>query len=98
MVSIAARDFRTPYDYRLRTRLTHLAEKAGIPHVVEVFPRYASDATQIVIQGGDIIFACVGPGVEATHHYERTHRDGIIATAQLLVEYLADEEGDLSFA
>lgn len=35
--------------------------------------RYGSDASLAAVQGFDANFACVGLGVDATHHYERTH-------------------------
>jgi putative aminopeptidase FrvX len=30
----------------------------------------------------------IGPGVDASHAYERTHQDSLVATARLIVEYL----------
>jgi putative aminopeptidase FrvX len=32
--------------------------------------------------------ALIGPGVDASHHYERTHREALENTARLIVEYL----------
>ena len=39
--------------------------------------------------GLDIRVGLVGPGVDASHAYERTHQDSLVATARLIVEYLA---------
>lgn len=87
-VSICARDSHTPFDFGFRSRLARLASDAGIPFAVDVFTRYGSDASLVVKNGADVNFACIGPGVDATHHYERTHKDSIRHTAQLVGEYL----------
>ena len=44
------------------------------------------------VRGADVNFACIGPGVDATHHYERTHIDALANNAALLLAYLTDEE------
>ena len=38
--------------------------------------------------GGDVRVALLGPGVEASHNYERTHVEALQHTAELLAEYL----------
>ena len=38
--------------------------------------------------GGDAQVALIGPGVDASHHYERTHRDALENTARLIAAYL----------
>lgn len=86
-VSIAARDKKTPYDYDFITRLVDVCEDNQIPYNVDVFNHYSSDASQYVHRGGDVRFACIGPGVEGTHHYERTHMKSIEATIDLLYNY-----------
>ncbi len=86
-VSIAARDKKTPYDYDFITRLSDVAKSNGIEHNIDVFNHYSSDASQYVHRGGDVIFACIGPGVDGTHHYERTHMDSIKETINLLYHY-----------
>lgn len=87
-VTIVAKDSRTPYSYIFRKKLTDLAEKNHINHRVDVHIRYGSDASIGVIAGFDFDFACIGMGVDATHHYERTHGDGLVAMAELLEVYL----------
>ncbi|HQH79089.1 MAG TPA: peptidase, partial [Synergistaceae bacterium] len=87
-VTIAARDSRSPYHLPLRRRLTALAREHGIDFRTDVFYRYGSDATIAILQGADVAFACFGPGVDATHHYERTHRKALEETARLLGAYL----------
>jgi len=86
-VSIAAKDKKTPYDYEFVSRLADVCESHQIPFNIDVFNHYSSDASQFVHRGGDVRFACVGPGVEGTHHYERTHMKSIDATIELLYRY-----------
>lgn len=86
-VSIAARDKKTPYDYDFISRLAQVCESQSIPYNIDVFNHYSSDASQYVLRGGDVRFACVGPGVDGTHHYERTHMKAIEATIALLYNY-----------
>lgn len=87
-VSIAAKDGVTPYDYELRNKLVDIAEKNNISYNVDVYNSYSSDATQGIKMGHDFKFACVGPGVDATHHYERTHIEAIENTTKLLIKYI----------
>ncbi len=86
-VSIAAKDKKTPYDYEFISRLAGVCEEHQIPFNIDVFNHYSSDASQYIHRGGDVMFACVGPGVEGTHHYERTHMKSIEATINLLYRY-----------
>lgn len=87
-VSICARDSGGPYDLGLRRRLVSLAERHGIPHAVDIYPQYGSDAGAAMRAGADVRSIVIGPGVDASHSYERTHLEGIKATADLLVAYL----------
>lgn len=86
-VTIFAKDGKTPYDYDLVTELVHLAEKHKIPFNVDAIENYGSDTTAALSQGRDMRFACLGPGVESTHHYERTHEEALQATLDLLFQY-----------
>lgn len=90
-VTIVAKDSRTPYPYPLRKRLQELARKNDIEHRVDVHIRYGSDGSIAATQGMNFDFSCIGPGVEATHHYERTHARAVLATAELLYAYLLSE-------
>lgn len=87
-VCICAKDSRTPYDFGFRKKLVELAEEANINYKVDVHYRYGSDASLSVMQGVDVNFACIGPGVDATHHYERTHVDAVENNIKLILEYL----------
>ncbi len=57
-------------------------------NTIGVHNRYGSDATTAILQGFDFKYACIGPNVDATHHYERCHNDGIVETIKLLIAYL----------
>ena len=87
-VNIIAKDSRSPYDYVLTKKLREAADKNNINYTVGVHNRYGSDATTAILQGFDFKYACIGPNVDATHHYERTHNDGIVETVKLLLAYL----------
>lgn len=64
------------------------AEENDIKYTVDVYNRYGSDATAAIVQGFDFRCGCIGPSVESSHHYERTHIDGLIETVNLLIAYL----------
>jgi putative aminopeptidase FrvX len=87
-VTICAKDSGGPYDYGLRRRLVELAEAADIPYRLDIYPFYGSDGEAFWRAGGDVRVGLIGPGVEASHNYERTHVDALERTAQLLVQYL----------
>lgn len=87
-VSIAAKDAKTVYDYELRQKLVNLCKENEIGYAVDVYNRYSSDATQAVSFGCDFKFACIGPGTDASHHYERTHVEALENTSRLLEVYL----------
>ncbi len=87
-VCISAKDKKGPYDYQMRTLLSGLAQKYEIPYQVDVYNSYGSDASAAVHMGFDLRHACIGPGVDSTHHYERTHWDSIEATTELIYRYM----------
>lgn len=87
-VSICAKDKKTPYDFYFRNRLVDLCAANDIDYKVDVFNFYSSDSTQAIHQGQDINFATLGPAIDASHHYERTHIDSLINTTKLLIKYL----------
>lgn len=90
-VTIVARDSRTPYEFELRNKLRNLAVKNKINYRVDVHIRYGSDGSMQALQGNDINFSCIGPGVDATHHYERCHYDALENSMKLLHAYLLAE-------
>lgn len=87
-VSICAKDSGGPYDLALRRRLVSLAQAHDIPYKLDIYPFYGSDAEAAVRAGGDYRIGLLGPGVDASHSFERTHRDALLASTRLLLAYL----------
>lgn len=90
-VSICAKDSTGPYDYGMTSRLVELARRENLPHAVDVYPHYGSDASAALRGGSNIRAALIGPGVHASHGMERTHADAIENTAKLLIAYIMDQ-------
>jgi putative aminopeptidase FrvX len=86
--TICAKDIRGPYHYQLTRELQDIAEAAGIPYKVDIYPFYGSDGEAYWRAGGDVRVALIGPGVDASHNYERTHMDALLATTRLILAYL----------
>jgi putative aminopeptidase FrvX len=86
--TICVKDSAGPYHHGLSTQLRKLAEENGIPHKVDIYPYYGSDGEAFWRAGGDVAVALIGPGVDASHNYERTHLESLVATAYWLVAYL----------
>lgn len=89
--SICVKDSSGPYSRRLTERLRNLAERAGIDLKADVYPYYSSDGSAYWQAGGQAEVALIGPGVDTSHGYERTHIDALLDTSQLLAEYLFEE-------
>ncbi|HHX42827.1 MAG TPA: M42 family metallopeptidase [Chloroflexi bacterium] len=90
-VGICAKDSGTgPYDIEMRRRLVALCEEYGIPYRVDIYPYYGSDGSFYLKMGADARVGLIGPGLDASHGYERTHRDSIEAAVRLAVHYVLD--------
>ncbi len=87
-VSICAKDSGGPYDLGIRRRLVSLAQGHAIPYKLDIYPYYGSDAEAALRAGGDHRIGLLGPGVDASHSFERTHRDALDASTRLLLAYL----------
>ena len=90
-VSICAKDSSGPYHYGLRKALVELAEANGLYYQVDIYPHYGSDASTALRAGFDIAHGLIGPGIDASHGHERTHREALDNTARLLTCYLMSE-------
>ena len=75
----------------LSNKLRGLAESYAIPYKVDIYPNYGSDATAYWHAGGAAAAALIGPGVDSSHHYERTHREALEATTNWILAYLLSE-------
>lgn len=87
-VSICAKDSGGPYDYDVTTKLIELAKTNKLQFAVDIYPFYGSDVEATLRAGFDIKHALIGPGVAASHGYERTHKEGLENTLKLLTLYL----------
>ena len=87
-VSICAKDSGGPYNYEIVSHLVQLAKENNIGFAVDVYPHYGSDVETTLRAGNDIRHALIGPGVYASHGYERSHRDGAENTFRLIQAYI----------
>lgn len=92
-VSICAKDSNGPYDWDMTNALKEAATRAGCDFAVDIYPSYGSDAGAALFSGHDLRHGLIGPGVYASHGYERTHRDAIANTFALLAEYVTRAPG-----
>jgi len=88
MVSICAKDSVGPYDYNVVSKLIRTAQENGIDFAVDVYPHYGSDVDAALRAGCDVRHGLIGPGVYASHGYERSHVKGAENTLRLLQAYL----------
>jgi putative aminopeptidase FrvX len=86
--SICVKDSGGPYHHGLSNRLRELADQYEIPYKVDIYPYYGSDGEAFWRAGGNVRVALIGPGVDASHNYERTHTDALVATTDWLLAYL----------
>lgn len=88
-VSICAKDSGGPYHYEVVSRLMEAAKAAGADYAVDIYPHYGSDVEATLRAGHDLRHGLIGPGVYASHGYERSHKKGVEATLKLLDAYLS---------
>jgi putative aminopeptidase FrvX len=89
--SICVKDSGGPYHHGLSNKLRALAEAHQIPYKVDIYPFYGSDGEAFWRAGGDVAVALIGPGVDASHNYERTHTEALLATTKWIVAYLLSD-------
>lgn len=87
-VCICAKDSTGPYDLELRKKFISLCQNNNIDYRIDIYPNYGSDASAAQKAGWDIKTGLIGPGVFASHAYERTHKDALVNTAKLVIEYI----------
>jgi putative aminopeptidase FrvX len=88
--TLCIKDSGGPYHFGLNNKLRALAEKHNIPYKTDVYPFYGSDGEAFWRAGGDVALALIGPGIDASHNYERAHMDGLNATTNWVMAYLLD--------
>jgi len=87
-VSICAKDSGGPYSYEVVGKLIDAAKVTHADYAVDVYPHYGSDVEATLRAGFDIRHGLIGPGVYASHGYERSHIDGVYNTIKVLCGYL----------
>ncbi|MBQ8833702.1 MAG: M42 family metallopeptidase [Oscillospiraceae bacterium] len=87
-VSICAKDSGGPYNYEVVGKLIAAAKKMEADYAVDVYPHYGSDVEAALSAGADIRHGLIGPGVYASHGYERSHIEGVYNTLKVLCGYL----------
>jgi putative aminopeptidase FrvX len=86
--TLCVKDSGGPYHHGLSQRLRSLAQQHRIAYKVDIYPHYGSDGEALWRAGGDLAVALIGPGVDASHNYERTHLEALVATTQWILAYL----------
>ncbi len=87
-VSICAKDSGGPYDWDVTNELIRLAKELKLQYAVDIYPFYGSDVEGALHAGYEIRHGLIGPGVFASHGYERTHKQGVENTLKLLEAYI----------
>ncbi len=87
-VSICAKDSGGPYDYEITSKLIEAAKKENADYAVDIYPFYGSDVEATLRSGHDVRHGLIGPGVYASHGYERSSIDAVHATLKVLKGFL----------
>jgi putative aminopeptidase FrvX len=86
--TLCVKDSSGPYHNGLSQRLRRMAEEYKIAFKMDTYPYYASDGSAHWRAGGSAAVALIGPGVDGSHNYERTHLDALLATTHWVLAYL----------
>jgi putative aminopeptidase FrvX len=86
--TICVKDASGTYSYEMIRKLRELCSAHAIPYRTDIYPFYSSDGSAYWSAGGAARVGLIGPGVSGSHAYERTHRDALAATTQLIARYL----------
>ena len=89
--TLCIKDSGGPYHEGLNKKMRAIAEKNNIPYKTDVYPFYGSDGEAFWRAGGDVALSLIGPGIDASHNYERAHMDGLNATTNWIMAYLMSE-------
>jgi putative aminopeptidase FrvX len=87
-VSICIKDGGGPYHFEMNRKLRQLAMDHDIPYKTDLYVYYSSDGTAYWRAGGSARVGLAGPGIAASHSYERTHEGSLQHTTHLLARYM----------
>lgn len=88
--TLCIKDSSGPYHEGLNKKMRALAEQYKIPYKTDVYPFYGSDGESFWRAGGDVALSLIGPGIDASHNYERAHMDGLNAATNWIMAYLLE--------
>lgn len=88
--TLCIKDSSGVYHEGLNKKMRALAEKHNIAYKTDVYPFYGSDGEAFWRAGGDVALSLIGPGIDASHNYERAHMDGLNATTNWIIAYLLE--------
>ncbi len=86
--TLCVKDSGGPYSIDFNRKLRTLAAENDLDLKTDIYPYYGSDGEALWRAGADVQVALIGPGVDASHSYERTHLDALVDTARLIGYYL----------
>ncbi len=89
--TLCVKDSGGPYSIDFNRRLRKLASENDLDLKTDIYPYYGSDGEALWRAGADVQVALIGPGVDASHSYERTHLDALVDTARLIGYYLLSD-------
>ncbi len=87
-VSICVKDGGGPYHFDMNNKMRRLCIDHNIPYKTDIYLYYSSDGTAYWRAGNDARVGLVGPGIAASHSYERTHKDSLTHSAHLIARYM----------
>ncbi len=90
--TLCVKDSGGPYSIDFNRRLRQIAKDNQLELKTDIYPSYGSDGEALWRAGADVQVALIGPGVDASHGYERTHTDALVDTARLIGYYLLADE------
>uniref|UniRef100_UPI0005A6942B M42 family metallopeptidase n=1 Tax=Faecalimicrobium dakarense TaxID=1301100 RepID=UPI0005A6942B len=70
-VCICTKDSSGPYDYDFISEIVNICKENNVNYKLDIYPNYSSDATAALKAGLNAKFALIGPGIFASHGYER---------------------------
>ncbi len=86
--TICVKDGSGPYDLETRRLLERIAKEKNLDYNLDIFINYGSDVSAALRAGHDFKSGLIGPGVDASHAFERTHINGITNTIELGVGFV----------